>query len=78
MHNRFGIAEKAFSSMSNLRMNIHIKLDFREVDQYGGGKWLIQSFKYHKDKHMRFSIEPAYSRKCQDYVYIKWEYWSTM
>ena len=33
--------KRLFSRMSNLQTYYHIKLDFQNVDQQTGGKWLI-------------------------------------
>ena len=38
-----------FSIVSSLQAHYHFKLDFQEVDQHTGGKWLIHDAKHHKD-----------------------------
>ena len=35
--------------MSNLQTHYHFKLNFQNVDQHTGGKWLIHGTKHHKD-----------------------------
>ena len=35
--------------MSNLQANYCLKVDFQKVDQYAGGKWLINDTKRHRD-----------------------------
>ena len=35
--------------MSNLQTHYHFKLDFQNVDQHTGVKWLIHGTKHHKD-----------------------------
>ena len=42
-----------FSLMSNLQTNYHFKLDFQEVDQHIGGKWLIHGTKRRKDNQLK-------------------------
>ena len=37
---------KLFSIMSNLKTHYHYQLDFQNVDQHTGGKWLIHSTKH--------------------------------
>ena len=41
-----------FSLMSNLQ-TYHFQLDFQKVDQYTGGKWLIQGTKRRKDNQLQ-------------------------
>ena len=43
---------KLFSIMSNLQTHYHFKLDFQNVDQHTGGKWLIHGTKHHKDNQL--------------------------
>ena len=47
-----------FSLLSNLQTYYHFKLDFQNVDQYTGGKWLIHGTKRRKD-HLLQSLELA-------------------
>ena len=42
-----------FSFMPNLQPYCHFKLDLRNVDQYTGGKWLINGTKRHKDNQLQ-------------------------
>ena len=35
--------------MSNLQTPYHLKLDFQNLDQHTGGKWLINGTKHRKD-----------------------------
>ena len=39
--------------MSNLLTYYHFNLDFQNVDQHTGGKWLIHGNKRHKDNHLQ-------------------------
>ena len=39
--------------MSNLQTYYHFKLDFQNVDQHTGGKWLIHGTKHHKDNQLQ-------------------------
>ena len=41
--------QKMFSLMSNSQTYYHFKLDFKKVDHYTGGKWLIHGTKRRKD-----------------------------
>ena len=41
--------EDILSSMSNLQLNWCLKIDFQNVDQHAGGKWLIHDTKRRKD-----------------------------
>ena len=43
--------KKLFSFMSNLQAYNHFKLDFKNVDQNTGGKWLIHGIKRRTDNH---------------------------
>ena len=45
--------KQMFSLMSNLQTYYHFKLDFQNVDQHTGGKWLIHGTKRHKDNHLQ-------------------------
>ena len=38
--------------MSNLQTYYHFQLDFQNVDQHTGGKWLIHGTKRHKYNHL--------------------------
>ena len=42
-----------FSIMSNLQTHYHFKLDFQNVDQHTGGKWLIRDTKHRKDNKLQ-------------------------
>ena len=42
--------QKLFSLMSNLQTHYHFKLDFQNVDQHTGDKWLIHGTKRRKDR----------------------------
>ena len=35
--------------MSNFQTHHHFKLEFHNVDQHTGGKWLMHGIKHHKD-----------------------------
>ena len=39
--------------MSNLQTYYHFKLDFQNVDQHAGGKWLINGTKRRKDNQLQ-------------------------
>ena len=39
--------------MSNLQRNCCLKVDFQNVDQHTGGKWLIPDTKRHKDNQLQ-------------------------
>ena len=39
--------------MSNLQIHYPVKLDFQNVDQHTGGKWLIHGNKRHKDNQLQ-------------------------
>ena len=39
--------------MSNLQTCYHFKLDFQNVDQYTGGKWLIHGTKRLRDNQLQ-------------------------
>ena len=39
--------------MPNRRNHYHFKLDFQNVDQHTGGKWLIHGTKHHKDNQLQ-------------------------
>ena len=39
--------------MSNLQTAYHFKLDFQNVDQHKGGKWLIHGTKRNKDNQLQ-------------------------
>ena len=41
-----------FSILSNLQTYFHFKLDFQNVDQHIGGKWLIHGTKHRKDNQL--------------------------
>ena len=45
--------KKLFSLMSNLHTHYHFKLDFQNVDQHTGGKWLIHGTKRRKDNQLQ-------------------------
>ena len=38
--------------MSNLQTYYHIQLDFQEVHQHTGGKWIIHGTKHRKDNQL--------------------------
>ena len=42
-----------FSCISNLQTYYHFKLDFQNVDQHTGGKWLIHGTKRRKDNQLQ-------------------------
>ena len=44
---------KKFYILSNLQTYYYFELDFQEVDQQTGGKWLIHVTKHHKDIHLQ-------------------------
>ena len=44
--------KKLFIFMSNLQSYYHFKLDFQNVDQHTGGKWLIHGTKRRKDNQL--------------------------
>ena len=39
--------------MSNLQTNFHFKLNFQNVNQHTGAKWLIHSNKRRKDNQLK-------------------------
>ena len=39
--------KKLLYIMPNLQTHYHSKLDYQEVDQHTGGKWLIHGTKHH-------------------------------
>ena len=43
---------KKVSVMSNLQSNFHLKLDFQNMDQHTGEKWLIYGTKYHTENQL--------------------------
>ena len=45
--------QKLFSLMSNLQTYYHFKLDFQNMDQQTGGKWLIHGTKRRKDNQLQ-------------------------
>ena len=45
--------EDILFSMSNLRSNWCLKIDFQKVAQRAGGKWLIHDTKRRKDNHLQ-------------------------
>ena len=45
--------------MSNLQTFYHFKLDFQNVDQHTGGKWLIHGTKLRKDNQLQSLELPA-------------------
>ena len=42
-----------FTIMSILQIRYHFKLDFQEVDQGTGGKWLIHGTKHRRDNQLQ-------------------------
>ena len=51
-------------------------LNSRCLQKERGGAFEVQGWWVHKTSDIY--IPNMTTRKCQDYVYIKWEYWSTM
>ena len=45
--------QKMFSLMSNVHTYYHFKLDFQNVVQNTGGKWLIHGTKRHMDNRLQ-------------------------
>ena len=45
--------KKIQSIMSNLQPNCCLKVDFQNMDQNTGGKWLIHDTKRHKDNQLQ-------------------------
>ena len=45
--------EKLFSVISYLQTHYQFKLDFQEVNQHAGGKWLIRGTKHRKDNPLQ-------------------------
>ena len=45
--------KKVFSFMSSLQTYYHFKLDFENVDQHTGGKWLIHGTIRRKDNQLQ-------------------------
>ena len=41
-----------FSTMPNLQIHSHFKLDFQKVDHLTGGKWLTHGTKHSKDNQL--------------------------
>ena len=48
-----------FPVLSNLQSNFHLKLDFQNLIQHTGGKWLIHGTKYHKKKTISYKAWKA-------------------
>ena len=48
--------------MSNLQTHCHFKLDFQQVDQHTGGKWLIHDTKHGKDNQLESLERGVYFR----------------
>ena len=55
--------KKLFSFMSNFQTYYHYKLDFQNMDQHTGGKWLIRGTKRRKEHQLK-SLELP-SRICK-------------
>ena len=57
---------KMFSFMSSLQTYCHFKLDFQQVEQHTGGKWLIHYTKRRKDNQLQSLELPVDypSREC--------------
>ena len=51
--------EDILSSMSNLQPNWCLKIDFQNVNQHAGGKWLIHDTKRRKDNQLQSLNPPA-------------------
>ena len=47
------------SSMSNLQPNWCLKIDFQNMDQHAGGKWLIHDTKRRKDNQLQILKLPC-------------------
>ena len=45
--------QKLFSLLSNLQTYYHFKLDFQNVDQHTGSKWLIHGTQRRKDNQLQ-------------------------
>ena len=45
--------EDILSIMSNVQPNCCLKVDFKKLDQYAGGKWLIHDTKRRKDNQLQ-------------------------
>ena len=45
--------ENILSIMSNLQPNWRLKIDFPNVDQHAGGKWLIHNAKLRNDNQLQ-------------------------
>ena len=45
--------EKLLSIMLSLQTHYHFKLDFRDVDQHTGGKWLIHGAKHRRNNELQ-------------------------
>ena len=45
--------EDILSIMSNLQPNCCLKIDFQNVDQHAGGKWLIHDTERRKDNQLQ-------------------------
>ena len=50
---KYNWKSKKNSIVSMLQTHYHFKLDFNDMDQHTGGKWLIQGTKHHKDKQLQ-------------------------
>ena len=53
--------------MSNLQTYYHFKLDFQQVDQHTGGRWLIHGTKRRQDNQLQSLELPLeyHSRECK-------------
>ena len=60
------------------RVPIHTKPISIEMPDTVQNTWNIQSMDPRGLFIAKYKPMNNYNRKCQDYVYIKWEYWSTM
>ena len=53
--------QKVFSFISNLQTYYHFKLDFQNVDQRIGGKWLIHDTKRRKVNQLQSPELPCWT-----------------
>ena len=56
--------------MSNLQTYYHVKLDFQNMDEHTGGKWLIHGTKRRKDSQFQRIFVYGNNDKRRQYVYL--------
>ena len=56
--------------MSNLQTYYHVKLDFQNMDEHTGGKWLIPGTKRRKDSQLQRIFMNGNNDRWWQYVYL--------